>query len=76
MAKQFRESKKRNFKYQMHAWILNLYVNCVSWAVDDGCPEKSVSVHCPSEDEIEAFDEAVRSSECLDTCRCQSRTCG
>ena len=63
MAKHFRESKKRNFVYQMHAWILNLYVNCVSWTVDDGCPENSVSVHCPSENEIKAFDEAVRSGD-------------
>ena len=63
MAKRFRDSEKRHFVYQMHAWMLNLYVNCVSWTVDDGCPEKSVHVMCPSESEIKAFDDAVRSGD-------------
>ena len=37
----------------------SLYVNCISWAVDDGCPEGSVKVQCPTKNEIEDFDKAV-----------------
>lgn len=56
-----RTTSSRRFSYQIHPWIANLYVNCVSWSVSDGCENLSVSsVSCPSEEDVERFDDAVR----------------
>ena len=48
------------FKYLVHAWIANLYVDCVPWHASDGCDDNPANIICPTNEEVKAFDEAVR----------------
>lgn len=47
-------------RYQVHAWMASLYVDCVPWRVRDGCPLNPGSLRCPDAASVEAFDAAVR----------------
>ena len=47
------------FRYSIHPWIGNLYVDCVPWSVADGCSAAFATIRCPSPAAVAAFDEAV-----------------
>jgi hypothetical protein len=52
-------SGKRPFKYQIHPWIGNLYVDCVPWVVSDGCPSNPGILKCPDAKSVAEFGAAV-----------------
>jgi len=62
LAKELRASHPHyGFKYLVHAWVANLYVDCVPWKAKpgDGCEDNPANLICPTKEEIKAFDEAV-----------------
>ena len=48
------------FVYTIHPWIASLYVDCVPWKIEDGCPLNPGQLRCPSAEQVAAFDGAVR----------------
>lgn len=52
-------SSTNRFKYQIHPWIGNLFVDCVPWVISDGCPRNPGILKCPSKERVAAFDAAV-----------------
>lgn len=53
------------FAYTIHPWIASLYVDCVGWNVQDGCPKNPGKLLCPSAAQVAAFDAAVRRGDLL-----------
>ena len=53
------------FAYTIHLWIGSLYVDCVPWSIQDGCPLNPGRLRCPSKLEVAAFDAAVRRGDLL-----------
>ena len=53
------------FAYTIHAWIASLYVDCVGWRVQDGCPLNPGKLRCPNRGQVAAFDAAVRRGDLL-----------
>eukprot|EP00756_Hemistasia_phaeocysticola_P025669 Hpha_TRINITY_DN16017_c0_g10::TRINITY_DN16017_c0_g10_i1::g.118061::m.118061 len=51
------------FRYQVHAWIASLYVDCVAWKVQDGCVLNPADIKCPTADEVAKFDAGVRAGD-------------
>ena len=62
--KVMKEFNNFKFSYQIHSWIVSLYVNhCVNWQVSDGCPNNPAKIICPSIKEISDFDNAVKNGD-------------
>ena len=53
------------FAYTIHPWIASLYVDCVGWYVQDGCPLNPGKLRCPSGGQVATFDAAVRRGDLL-----------
>ena len=60
IANQMRDQKRpERMRYQVHAWIADLYTSCVPWRVNDGCWLNPGTVRCPTASEVDQFDAAV-----------------
>ena len=53
------------FAYTIHPWVASLYVDCVEWYIQDGCPLNPGKLLCPSGAQVAAFDAAVRRGDLL-----------
>jgi hypothetical protein len=62
-----RQDGSDRFRYQVHAWIASLYVDCVPWSVHDGCPNNPGTIRCPSASAVAAFDAAVAQGDIVFT---------
>ena len=48
------DPRNDRFSYTIHPWIASLYVDCVPWEIEDGCPLSPGKLVCPSGDDVKA----------------------
>ena len=53
------------FAYTIHPWIASLYVDCVPWDIQDGCPFNPGTLKCPDASQVADFDAAVLRGDLL-----------
>ena len=60
LANEARAAGGPKFVYQVHPWVVAMFLDCVSYTVRDNCPLNPGRLKCPSAAALGEFEEAVR----------------